>query len=106
MATWLSRPSIASSPVLFERPRVVAALDFQHMDEADRLFAPLLVDGRAHCPPHRLGGGVGIAPACAWQSLEGRDDGIEYDVVDLLARRILLGDADHVHFGIIGQLAL
>ena len=66
----------------------------------------MLVDGGAHRPAHRFRHRVGIAPPRPRQALHRRYHDVEHDLVDDLAGRILLGDADQINLGIVGQFAL
>ena len=76
------------------------------MNEANRLLAPMLVDDGPHRAAHRFRHCVGIAPPRPRQALDGGNHRIEHDLVDHLAGRILLGDADEINLGIVGQFAL
>src|ERR1700751_2917051 len=82
------------------------ALDLQNMDDAERLLAPLLVQGRPDPPPYRFSHRIRIAAPRPWQAFDRGDHHIEHDVVEGFASRILLGDADQINLGIVGQLAL
>ena len=76
------------------------------MNEAKRLLAPVLVDRPAHRAPHRFRQRIRIAPPRPRQAFHRRYHRIEHDVVERLAGRILLGDADEINLGIVGELAL
>lgn len=66
----------------------------------------MFVDHGPDRASHRLAQGVGIAATRLRQALDGGHHGIEDDVVEELAGPVLLGDADEIDLGIVGELAL
>src|SRR5882757_10459114 len=79
--------------------------DRQNVNEADRLLAPVLVDDGTYRTAHRFRHRIRIAFARPGEALHRRDHDVEHDLVDDFAGRILLGDADEINLGIVGQFA-
>src|SRR5262245_67290 len=81
-------------------------LDCQYMYQTGGLFAPMFVDHGPHGAPHRLSQSIGVAAAGPRQAFDGRDHGVEDEVVKGLARLVLLGYADEIDLWVVGELTL
>src|SRR4051794_38790224 len=86
--------------------KITPKLDCQDMDQTGGLFAPMLVYDGPHRAPNRLRQRIRIAAPGLWQTLNRGHDRIENQVVEGLARPVLLGDSDQIDLGIVGELAL
>src|SRR3954447_12900839 len=86
--------------------KIMPKLDCQDVYQTGGLFTPMFVDHRTDSASHRLSQRIRVATARLRQTFDGGDHGVEDDVVERLARFVLLGGADQIDPGIVDEFAL